>query len=135
MKSIKPGRGPSRNSAVMSVFMAIFGVLWTVIAFAIGSHMGIIGMIFPLFGFVFIGIAIYNAIYHAKNATGKNRNSVFDITEGDEEPDPLNEKFGSPKRDTNTAQNLSEKHFCPYCGARTEGKDRFCSNCGNKLDK
>ena len=41
MKSIKPGRGPSRQSAVMSVFMAIFGVIWTVIAILIGSNMGI----------------------------------------------------------------------------------------------
>ena len=129
MKSIKPGRGPSRNSAVMSVFMAIFGVIWTVIAVSIGSHMGFIGMIFPLFGVIFIIIAIYNAIYHSKNANNKNRYSLFDITEQGEEPDPLEEKFSAPEEEES---EYGEKRFCPYCGKRTDG-GRFCSNCGKKL--
>ncbi len=129
MKSIKPGRGPSRQSAVMSVFMAIFGVIWTVIAIAIGSHMGFIGMIFPLFGVIFVIIAIYNAIYHSKNANNKNRHSLFDITEHGEEPDPLEERFSSPEKEESVNP---EKRFCPYCGKKTDG-GRFCSNCGNKL--
>ena len=131
MRSIKPGRGPSRNSAVMSVFMAIFGVIWTVIAISIGSHMGFIGMIFPLFGVLFIGIAIYNAVYHSKNANSKNRHSLYDITENGEEPDPREKNFSAPEKEND--ETFSEKRFCPYCGKKTDG-GRFCSNCGKKLN-
>ena len=128
MKSIKPGRGPSRRAALMSVFMAIFGVIWTIIAISIGSNMGFVGMIFPIFGVIFIIIAIYNAIYHSKNANNKNRYSLFDITEHTEEPDPLDEQISALKEENAD----SKKRFCPYCGQKTDG-GRFCSNCGNKL--
>ena len=128
MKSIKPGRGPSRRAAVMSVFMAIFGVIWTIIAISIGSNMGFVGMIFPIFGVIFIIIAIYNAIYHSKNANNKNRYSLFDIPEHTEEPDPLDEQISALKEENAD----SKKRFCPYCGKKTDG-GKFCSNCGNKL--
>ena len=67
MKSIKPGRGPSMMSGIVSIAIGIFGVIWTVGAASIG------GGLFTLFGLVFIIIAIVNAVYNFKNATNKNR--------------------------------------------------------------
>ena len=45
------------------------------------------------FGVIFIVIAIAQAVYHFKNAASKNRFSAFDITDSNEEPDPLNQRF------------------------------------------
>ena len=90
MKSIKPGRGSSGMNFVSTIGGVIFGVLWTVCAFAMtgGGAFGLIGLIFPLFGVVFVVIGIIQAVYHYKNATGKDRYSAFDITEDGEEGDP-----------------------------------------------
>lgn len=137
MKSFKPGRGPSRQSFVSCIAAALFGVFWTVGALAITRGFGLMGIIFPMFGLVFVGIAIYNAIYYYKNATSENRNSMFDIVDEDEEPDPLNQKYGAKKEDKERSfeSNGSEKRFCPYCGEKTNGTDKFCRNCGHQLEK
>ncbi len=123
MKSIKPGRGPSMMGGVMSLFVGVFGIIWTVIAAGMG------GGAFALFGVVFILVAVVQAIYHFKNATGKNRYSAYDITDGAEEPDPLNQRFGErpePATDEDSA-------FCPYCGTPAEGDYLYCHKCGKKL--
>ena len=91
MKSIKPGRGPSFMGGIGAVFAALFGVFWTIMAVSMGA-----AFMAP-FGLLFIGIAVVQAIYNFKNATGENRYSAFDIVEGTEEVDPLNERFGSSK--------------------------------------
>ena len=83
MKSIKPGRGPSMMNAVGSLIGIVFGIIWTCAA----ASMGAPGF-FPLFGLVFIGIGVVNAIYSFKNATGDNRYSAYDIVDEDEEPAP-----------------------------------------------
>mgnify|MGYP006386566787 FL=1 len=75
MKSIKPGRGPSMMSGVMSVAVGIFGLFWTIMAASIG------GGFMALFGLVFIGIAISSAVYNFKNATSENRYSAYDIVD------------------------------------------------------
>ena len=80
MKSIKPGRGPSMMNAVGSLIGIVFGIIWTCAA----ASMGAPGF-FPLFGLVFIGIGVVNAIYSFKNATGDNRYSAYDIVDEDEE--------------------------------------------------
>lgn len=54
-------------------------------------------------------------VYNFKNATGKNRYSAYDITEGNEEPDPLNERFGNPQTNAQKKNDVDNK-FCPYCG-------------------
>ena len=108
MKSIKPGRGPSMMGGIAGIFMIGFGILWTVIT-AQGSG------IFALFGVLWTGIAVVMTVYNFRNATGKNRYSQFDITEGDEEPDPLNERFGE-SREPEKAREESDSSFCPYCG-------------------
>lgn len=128
MKSIKPGRGPSMMSAIICIAVAIFGVIWTISAFSMGAGS------FSLFGVVFIIIAIIQAIYNFKNATGKNRYSTFDITDEDEEIDPLNELFKSEKNESFKKEYSSAKsNYCPYCGIKTESDHEFCKNCGKKL--
>ncbi|MBE5947456.1 MAG: zinc ribbon domain-containing protein [Lachnospiraceae bacterium] len=135
MKSIKRGRGPSMMGGISSVFAVFFGVFWMIFAFSIGAGP------FALFGLFFIAMAITSAIYNFKNATGKNRYSEYDITEGNEEPDPFNERFNTDSNywynyssDNNQAstQNSTSK-FCPYCGTKVETDYEFCNNCGKKL--
>ncbi|MFZ4682282.1 MAG: SHOCT domain-containing protein [Terrimicrobiaceae bacterium] len=92
MHSIKPGRGPSALGAFAGIFAVIFGLLWTVLAFALTRSFPIpvVGIVFPLFGVAFVIMGIVNVLYNLRNATAKERYSVIDITTGAEEPDPLN---------------------------------------------
>ena len=108
---------------VMSIFMGLFGLLWTVFVATSG------GGFFALFGVIFILIAVVQAVYQFKNATSKNRHSAFDITDGGEEPDPLNERFGGEERPSRE----EESAFCPYCGKPVEEDFEFCNKCGKKL--
>ncbi len=127
MKSIKPGRGPSFLSGVMGIAVGIFGVIWTIAAASMG------GGIFALFGVVFVAVAIVMAVYNFKNATGKNRYSVVDITEHGEEVDPLEEKYGKSAQERAQEKAIVESKFCPYCGTPVEEEFEFCNHCGKKL--
>ena len=148
MKSIKRGRGPSMMGGIASVGMALFGLLWTIVA---GS---MAGPLFGMFGVIFIGIAISQAIYNFKNATGENRYSEYDITDEYEETDPLNERFGRQRDFGNNGWQgdagygasgsaygyqgdsnamSGETAFCPYCGNSVDKEYEFCPKCGKKL--
>ena len=128
MKSIKSGRGPSMMSGISCIGGAIFGVVWTILA----SSMGVGFMAF--FGVIFIAFAIAGAIYNFKNATSENRYSVYDITDGEEEPDLLNLKYGRQNNSTKNHTFASgENKFCPYCGNEVKGDFEFCNKCGKKL--
>ena len=135
MKSIKPGRGPSMMNGIGSIFAIIFGIIWVILAFGMGGMAGGgIFSIFPLFGIVFIGIAVVNAVYHFKNATGENRYSTFDITEDGEETDPFNERFGNTNSSNTAGSSQPAKSvYCPYCGAKAENGYAYCNQCGKKL--
>lgn len=122
MKSVKRGRGPSFMEGIMSVIMALFGVGWMVFAFYIGAGA------FALFGLVFIAIAVAQAVYSFHNASSENRFSEFDITDGGEEPDPLNKVSGKNEQPAPT-----DGGYCPYCGAKAESGYSFCRRCGRKL--
>ncbi len=124
MKHIKPGRGPSMMSGVVGIFMIGFGILWTVLAAQASG-------IFALFGVLWTGIAIVITVYNFKNATNKYRYSQFDITDSDEEPDPLNERFGNPR--TTYERPDADNKFCPYCGTAVQDDFEFCNSCGKKL--
>ena len=114
-------------SAIVGIFVAIFGVVWTIAAVSMGAG------IFGLFGLVFVAIAIVQVIYNFKNATGKNRYSSFDITEDGEEIDPWNEHFGEKREYTQKESLSSDSKYCPYCGAKVQGDFDFCNQCGKRL--
>lgn len=98
MYSLKPGRGPSFIGGILALCMAVFGIFWTIMAYqgTRDAHYPLVGTIFPLFGIIFVITGITMAIYNFSNASRQNRNSAFDITSAREEPDPLNQIFGSP---------------------------------------
>ncbi len=130
MKSIKPGRGPSKMGAVGSGFAVVFGVFWCILAAAMGAWFMI-----P-FGLIFIGFAAYSGLYNAHNATAEDRYSIVDIVDSEEEDDPYNVKYG---RRLDVIENAAEadfdeeRGFCPYCGKTVEGDYEFCPKCGKKL--
>ena len=123
MKSIKRGRGPSMMGGAVSIAMAVFGIIWIAAAAGMGAP-----VFFPLFGLVFIGVAVSQVIYNFKNATGERRYSEYDIVDGEEEPDPLNERFSATARGERTPSA-----FCTQCGAKAEAGDNFCGKCGKRL--
>lgn len=128
MKSIKPGRGPSRMQMVSSIGAALFGVFWCIIAASIGA------VIMLPFGLIFIGIAVYNAWYSYHNATAEDRFSVIDIVDEVEEVDPLNVKYGRKKEGTSVMENNgTSTEYCPYCGKELSSDFEFCPKCGKKL--
>ena len=115
-----------------SVAAVIFGLIWIFAAAPAGAP-----FFFPLFGLVFIGVGIANAVYSFKNASGDNRYSAFDIVDSDEEPDPLNARFGSrsdPEPGVQTGEP-GKFAYCPYCGARLGEGFAFCGKCGRALPK
>lgn len=123
MKSIKPGRGPSAMGLAGSIFAIIGGALWTIFAYSITKDAPFAAAkIFPLFGFLVIGIGVVNAIYNYKNMTGKERMSIIDIVD-EEEGDPLNRRFGY----------TPPKKYCPYCGTSLENEFLFCPRCGKDV--
>lgn len=121
MRSIKPGRGPSMMGGVVGIFMIGFGIVWTVLAAQASG-------IFALFGILWTGVAIVNTVYNFKNAKGKNRYSTFDIVDSEEEPDPLNERYG-----VRSEPKPKDGKFCPYCGTAIDSDYSFCPSCGRKL--
>ncbi len=126
MKSIKPGRGPSFISGVGCIFAACFGIVWTILALNIGA-----GPV-ALFGVFFVLYGVFLAVYNFKNATQKNRYSMYDITDHSEENDPLNEKFGASDAEPSSS-SAEDTRFCPYCGRAVEEDFRFCNHCGKEL--
>lgn len=128
MKSIKPGRGPSAMNVMGSVFAVIFGIFWTIQAVSMGAP-----IMFPIFGCFFVITGIVQGLYSYKNATGKNRFSTFDITEGNEEIDPLEQVLFSKENIESEGENKSSAKFCPYCGAGVQDNFEFCPECGKQL--
>ena len=135
MKSIKPGRGPSMMGGIAALALAVFGILWILLSvnltqdFMFADSFSSMENIVPLFGVIFVVIALVSAVYNFKNATGKHRYSEFDITDRDEEPDPLNERFGESEQSDGDVKSA----YCPYCGAKVAEEYEYCNHCGKKL--
>jgi len=128
MKSIKPGRGPSKMNMVGGIFAALFGIFWCIIAASIGAWLMV-----P-FGLIFVGFAICTVIYNRHNVTSENRYSLFDNVDENEEKDPLNEKYGRrTTRADSTKTPGTDVAFCPYCGFSVNAGFEFCPKCGKKL--
>lgn len=127
MKSIKMGREPSFMGGIMGIVAALFGLFWTFAVISSG------GGVFGLFGLIFVGIGILNAVRGFRNAFSKNRRSEFDIVDETEEPDPWNERFSSPSSG-NDYMSVGNS-FCPYCGNEVKKEFEFCNNCGRKLPR
>ena len=129
MKSIKPGRGPSKMSAVGCIFAAVFGVFWCIVAVSMGAY-----FMLP-FGVIFIGFAVWQAVYHTHNATSEDRYSVFDIVDSAEESDPLQEQYGRNRysMEQDVPNDGGDAAFCPYCGKPVGSDFEFCPKCGKKL--
>ncbi len=125
MKSIKPGRGPSMMGGIVGIIMICFGIVWTAVAASFSGIMAI-------FGIFWTCVAVIITVFNFINATRKRRYSSFDIVDSIEEPDPLNERFGSATR-TERSEKDSPGRFCPYCGAEADDDFAFCNHCGKKL--
>lgn len=121
MKSIKRGRGPSQLGGVMSIFAALFGIVWMIAAANISG-------IFALFGLFFVGMAIASAVYNFRNASGENRMSLYDIVDSEEEPDPL-----APQSEQTQRNSRQAFAFCPYCGEKLSETFSYCPKCGKKM--
>lgn len=135
MKHIKPGRGPSGMAFIGSIGAAVFGVFWTVTALTITRDApGGIGIFFPLFGVFFIVMAVVQAVYHLRNASGRNRYSMMDITDDNDEGDPsdtwVRDGHDAGPKTVGTHRGGS---YCPYCGAAAEQDYRFCRSCGKEI--
>ncbi len=124
MRSVKKGRGPSRRDAIMGVFGAVFGVFWTFLTIRMGA------LFMTPFGLVFIGIAIYQAVHNFKNAKSENRETLYDITEDEQESFDgvyeINHKDYEIERD-------DDSKYCPYCGNEVNAEYKYCNSCGKKL--
>jgi len=129
MKSVKPGRGPSKLGMVGGIAAALFGIFWCILAASMGAWFMV-----P-FGLIFVGVAVYNAIYNYRNATSKDRYSIIDIVDEDEETDPLNEKYGRKATSNHPVfeENGTSAAYCPYCGMAVDSEFDFCPKCGRKL--
>lgn len=138
MKSIKPGRGPSGLSFIGSIAIVIFGIFWTITAFSFtkNSSFGGIGTIFPFFGIIFIIIGVINAVYNYKNATSKDRFSIIDITDSNEEGDPSSKWIKDEILDPDNGsfdQTDDDSNYCPYCGRKVKDDHSFCAKCGKAI--
>ncbi len=113
--------------AISGIAVSLFGVFWVIMAISGGAWF------MAPFGIIFVVLSVVRTVYNFKNATGKNRYSEYDITEQNEEPDPLNERFGESSNSEESLPNADESKFCPFCGARLGANYEFCNICGKKL--
>ena len=115
--------------ALGSVIAVVFGIFWTVSVASMGAPIS-----FSIFGVLFVIVGIVQAVYNFKNAAGKKRYSTFDIVDGEEEPGPLNQRFGGqPPEAVDTSGPEGPLRYCPYCGAKLGDSYTFCGHCGKRL--
>ena len=129
MKRIYPGRRPSKMGFAGSIFSIAFGILWTILAFTMTRGLGVIGVVFPLFGVLFVGLGIVQSVYHYKNAAGR-RASLFDVSDDQAQAGPHDAQAGP--HDAQAQQD--GVRYCGYCGQRLQSDMLYCTKCGRKQD-
>ena len=84
---------------------------------------------------LFVIVGIVQAVYNLKNAAGKKRYSAFDIVDGEEEPDPLNQRFGGqPPEAVDTSGLGGAPAPLPLLRRQAGGSfATFCGHCGKRL--
>ncbi len=126
---------------VASLVVAFVGLFWFFSARSMmkgfgaitGGGTGIV-QVFPLFGLLFSFLALANAVYNFRNATAENRHSLVDITDGEDEPDPLDPRLGRrQQRDRVPDADEALSGYCPYCGRSVDGQFTYCPDCGKRL--
>lgn len=130
MKSIKPGRGPSAINGIAGIGTGLFGVFWTITALKMGAP-----IMFAAFGILFIIMSVVNVIYNFKNAVNKNRMTMYDITDSNEEIDPIEKYVNKDGQAKEISYNSTTTSFCPYCGKELDGAYSFCPKCGKDISK
>jgi hypothetical protein len=131
-------------AVVGSVIAILFGIVWLIAASSItktarefssfGAMAGpadIASIVLPLFGLLFIGIGVANAVYHYRNYKGKERYSIVDIVDSNEEGDPANPQVKTGA-EHDPGRNTAGK-YCTECGRRLDGDFKFCPGCGKDL--
>ncbi|MBN1623742.1 MAG: zinc ribbon domain-containing protein [Clostridia bacterium] len=138
MKSIKPGRGKSGLNAMAGIGVVLFGLFWTGMAAMITRGMGAMGFFFPLFGVIFVIVGIGQVIYNFKNATGKERFSIMDIVDKEEEGDPadrwISNEMASNGSEGDSSLDSDQFNYCPYCGYKLDSAYMYCPKCGKSVD-
>lgn len=128
MRSVKPGRAASWGGVIMGIVVTVFGIFWVAMAVSLEAPIFLIG-----FGVVFVLCAAGGAVYHFYNATARRRFSVWDVTEAEEERDPLD---ASPRAGDSAGGHPapgSGRGYCPYCGTKVQAAFSFCPSCGKPL--
>lgn len=114
------------------IIAALFGVFWTAMTIRMRAP-----FFFAMFGVIFIVAAIVNTVYNYKNATGKNRMSLYDITDEDDEPDPFNKYANYGKSEIDRSVSFQEEddntRYCPYCGEALKRDYEYCPKCGKQV--
>lgn len=125
MRSIKRGRSQSIVSGVIGLIMSIG---FFAMAGMVSQHFGAMAFMPALMGI----IVVISSIYSIVSGTRKNRFSEFDITDGEEEPDSLNQYFGgarnaSGKNDVTAFERTGASHGTPFTEGGYENADSMSS--------
>jgi len=121
MRNNRPDKGPLLVQMLLSIFVLVFAVFWTILAASGAGFMAI-------FGVFFIVIAIVRMVMLWRHATGRDRKD-FSVSGNEEEFDRFDRGTETPK---GTRSN-SDSAYCPYCGAKVGADFTFCGGCGRKL--
>ena len=89
-------------------------------------------------GVIFVVIGIATAAYNIKNAKGKDRFSVMDIVDREEESDPadrwISNEMASGANGGDSSLDSGQFNYCPYCGYKLDSAYMYCPKCGKSVD-